>query len=384
MAEQRERPEDSGARVSQAPRTMSATDRYGVFGSSTLLRHTTLTMLGLVVILAVIKGISDAKAFEYVAIPAIACAAIGLTLLVGLSGQISLGHGAFMMVGAYTFALLWPKWSVHPNLTIIGAFAAAMAVSAVFGGLVGIAAARLRGPYLAGATLALAVALPQVPQYEKLSDHLKGSEGLTVPTPFSPGWFTDTQWALVIGVVCVIVLLWVTANLMRSRVGRSMRAVRDDEVAASLSGLSVAGVQVLAFVVSAAWAGLGGALLALANSNASPNAFSLTVSLEILAAVVVGGLGSLTGAVLGSFFIVMLTQTWAQSLATNLSISSAKVANNLPLLIYGVLLALAMLVAPGGVIGLARRLVLLVGPRRSRSAQPSDGDPGVRPSRPED
>jgi branched-chain amino acid transport system permease protein len=205
-----------------------------------------------------------------------------------------------------------------------------------------------------------------------------------VPTPFSPGWFTDTQWALVIGVVCVIVLLWVTANLMRSRVGRSMRAVRDDEVAASLSGLSVAGVQVLAFVVSAAWAGLGGALLALANSNASPNAFSLTVSLEILAAVVVGGLGSLTGAVLGSFFIVMLTQTWAQSLATNLSISSAKVANNLPLLIYGVLLALAMLVAPGGVIGLARRLVLLVGPRRSRSAQPSDGDPGVRPSRPED
>ena len=358
------RPEAPADRISQAPRTISATDQYGVLSRSTLLRHTLFTVVGLVIALAIVKGLSDAKAFQYVIIPAFACAAIGLTLLVGLSGQISLGHGAFMMVGAYAFALLWPHWSVHPNLTIIGGFAAAMVVSALFGGLVGIAAARLRGPYLAGATLALAVGLPSLTQYEHLSDHLKGSQGISLGTLTSPGFFSDVQWSLVIGILCVTVLLWFTANLVRSRVGRSMRAVRDDEVAASLSGLSVARVQVLAFVVSASWAGLGGALLALANSNASPGAFGLTLSLEILAAAVIGGLGSLTGAVVGSIFVVMLTNYWAQDLANALSINSQKVANNLPLLIYGVLLALAMLVAPGGIIGSLRRLIALIRPAR--------------------
>jgi branched-chain amino acid transport system permease protein len=360
------RPEAPADRISQAPRTMSSTDAYGVLSRSTLLRHTVFLVVGLVIVLAIVKGLSDAKAFEYVLIPAYACAAIGLTLLVGLSGQISLGNGAFMMVGAYTFALLWPHWSVHPNLTIIGAFAAAMVVSALFGGLVGIAGARLRGPYLAGATLALAVGLPSLTQYEHLSGHLKGSQGLSLGaiTLLSPGLFSDVQWSLVIGVLCVAVLLWLTANLASSRVGRSMRAVRDDEVAASLSGLSVARVQVLAFVVSAAWAGLGGALLALANSNASPGAFSLTLSLAILAAAVIGGLGSLTGAVVGSIFVVMLTNYWAQDLADALSISSQKVANNLPLLIYGVLLALSMLVAPGGIVGSVRRLIALIRPAR--------------------
>src|SRR3954469_13502887 len=183
------RPEAPADRILQAPRTMSSTDAYGVLSRSTLLRHTLFLVVGLGVVLAIVKGLSDAKAFEYVLIPAYACAAIGLTLLVGLSGQISLGHGAFMMVGAYTFALLWPKWSVHPNLTMVGALAAAVAVSAVAGGIVGLAAARLRGPYLAGATLALAVGLPSLTQYEKLSSHLKGSQGLGIPSPPTPSGF---------------------------------------------------------------------------------------------------------------------------------------------------------------------------------------------------
>lgn len=323
---------------------------------STLLRHVLFTLIGLALALGVCKSINDAHAFEYVQIPAYACAAIGLTLLTGMTGQISLGHGAFMMVGAYTFALLWPKWTTDPNLTMIGAFAAAMAVSAVFGGLVGVAAARLRGPYLAGATLALAVGLPSITFYEHLTSHLKGNQGLSVPILTSPGFFSDTQWSLVVGVICVIALMFLTANIFRSRVGRSMRAVRDDEIAASLGGLSVPRVQVLAFVISAAWAGLGGALLALANSNASPSAFGLSVSLAVLAAAVIGGLGSLSGAVIGSIVVVMLNQSWAQDLANNLSISSAKVANNMYLVIYGVLLAVAMLIAPGGVMGILRRV----------------------------
>ncbi|HET7311127.1 MAG TPA: branched-chain amino acid ABC transporter permease [Mycobacteriales bacterium] len=360
------RPEEPSDRFSQAPRTASSTDRYGILSRSTLLRHTLFAVAGILLAWLMIKQFSPATNQELQLIPAYVCAAIGLTLLVGLSGQISLGHGAFMMVGAYTFALLWPKWQLHPNLTMIGAFAAAVVVSAVAGGIVGVAAARLRGPYLAGATLALAVGLPSMTQYEKLSSHLKGSQGISIPSANAPAnsGFDFVQWPLFIGVICSIVLLWFTANLMRSRVGRSMRAVRDDEVAASLSGLSVPGVQVLAFVVSAAWAGLGGALYALALSNASPAAFSVQLSLTLLAAVVIGGLGSLSGAVLGSVFVVMLTNYWAQNLSDALSISSDKVANNLPLLIYGVLLALAMLVAPGGIVGSLRRLIALVRPAR--------------------
>ena len=347
-----------------APPSVSESDRFGLLSRSTVLRHATLSLVGVLLAWLIIKMFSDATDQQLQQIPAYACAAIGLTLLVGLSGQISLGHGAFMMVGAYTFALLWPKWQLHPNLTIAGALAAAVAVSAVAGGIVGVAAARLRGPYLAGATLALAVGLPSLTQYEKLSSHLKGSQGLGIPSPPTPSGFDFVRWPLFVGAICTIVLLFLTANLVRSRIGRSMRAVRDDEVAASLSGLSVPRVQVLAFVVSAAWAGLGGALLALANSNASPGAYGLTLSLAILAAVVIGGLGSLTGAVVGSIFVVMLTNYWAQDLADALSLGSGKVANNLPLLIYGVLLALAMLVAPGGIVGSVRRLYGLIRPAR--------------------
>jgi branched-chain amino acid transport system permease protein len=357
-------PENPLNRASQAPRTATSTDRYGVLGRSTLLRHTLLALVGILLAWLMVKNFSPATNQELQLIPAYVCAAIGLTLLVGLSGQISLGHGAFMMVGAYAFALLWPKWQLHPNLTMIGAFAAAVVASAVAGAIVGVAAARLRGPYLAGATLALAVGLPSMTQYSKLADHLKGSQGLSVPSAPQPNGFDFVQWPLFVGLICCVVLLWFTANLMRSRVGRSMRAVRDDEVAASLSGLSIPRVQILAFVVSAAWAGLGGALYALALSNASPAAFSLQLSLTLLAAIVIGGLGSLSGAVVGSVFVVMLTNYWAQDLANALSISSDKVANNLPLLIYGVLLALFMLVAPGGIVGSVRRLIALVRPAR--------------------
>jgi branched-chain amino acid transport system permease protein len=343
-----------------APTSATARDRFGVLSRSTLLRHTLFAVVGVGLAILLTHLISDVRANDIVQIPAFACATIGLTLLVGLSGQISLGHGAFMMVGAYTFALLWPKWQTHANLTLIGAIAAAAAISAVAGAIVGVAAARLRGPYLAGATLALAVGLPSLTTYSKLSSHLRGSQGITIPTPNAPGYWDFVRWPLFIGVVCVIVVLWVTANIGRSRLGRSMRAVRDDEIAASLSGLSVARVQVIAFVISAAWAGVGGAILALVNSNVSPNAFGLSLSLSLLAAVVIGGLGSGTGAVVGSIFIVLLTNRWAQDVSSALSIHSGKVSNNLPLLIYGALLALVMLVFPGGIwgaVGAVRRRI---------------------------
>ena len=328
-----------------------------VLARSTLLRHTLVALVGFGALWLLISGFSDFHNSAWVAPAAYTvCAAAGLTLLVGLSGQISLGHGAFMLVGAYTFALIQEHWTTgHGNLALIGLLAASAAGAALFGAVVGAAAARLRGPYLAGATLALALGLPSLPTYEKLSDQLGGNAGLLVSTPNPPNSTNPYQWQAIIFCASAVVVLWFIANISRSRVGRSFRAVRDDEIAASLCGLSVARVQVLAFVLSAACAGIGGGLLAMLDLTVGPQAFPLSLSLGLLAAVVFGGLGSLAGAIYGSVLIVLLP-LWSQDITDALSIHSHKVSSNMPLMVYGVVLAVAMLAVPNGVQGLLRKI----------------------------
>jgi branched-chain amino acid transport system permease protein len=236
---------------------------------------------------------------------------------------------------------------------------AAAAVAALFGGVVGLAAARLRGPYLAGATLALAIGLPQIVNYKHLSTQLGGSNGLVIAAPNPPSGMSLYKWQSLMCGIAAVLILWLLANVMRSRVGRSMRAVRDDEVSAALCGLSVARVQVLAFVLSAACAGVAGGLLAVVKLVAGPGAFDLALSLGLLAAIVFGGLGSLAGALYGSIVVVLLPQ-WSQDVSDALHIHSDKVTNNLPLLVYGVVLAAAMLAFPNGVQGAVLRLRRLV------------------------
>src|SRR6185312_827594 len=180
----------------------------------------------------------------------------GLTVLTGLNGQISLGHGALMAVGAYSTALLVSRagWPLFPTMV------AATVITALAGVLVGAAASRLRGPYLAGATLALAVGLPGLAA--RYPGAFGGENGIDVAPPTPPSSLGATfplerweAWIACTGALVVYVLL---ANLMRGRVGRTFRAVRDDEVAAQLAGLNVARIQILAFVISAACAGLAG------------------------------------------------------------------------------------------------------------------------------
>jgi branched-chain amino acid transport system permease protein len=334
----------------------------GFVKRSTLLRHTLVALVGLGVLFVLISSLDDYRNSQLAPIGYTVCAAAGLTLLVGTSGQISLGNGAFMAVGAYTLALMERNWTTsHPNLELVALLIAATGVAAVFGAVVGVAAARLRGPYLAGATLALAIALPSLASYERLSSHLGGNNGLTVLSPPPPNGIDLYRWQSILCCTTAVVVLWLIANIMHSRVGRSMRAVRDDEIAASLCGLSVARTQVLAFVLSASVAGVAGALLALTRLTAGPGAFPLALSLGLLAAVVFGGLGSLAGAVYGSIVIVLLP-TWAQDVTDALSIHSGKVSNNLPLLVYGIVLAVAMLAFPTGLQGALRRLRHVVVP----------------------
>ena len=315
---------------------------------SRLGRHALVFAALAVAIIAATYLLSAYWNYNVAEIAILTIAAAGLTVLTGINGQLSLGHGALMAVGAYTTALLL---KVQPDLPFLLTVLAAVATAAVTGALIGAAAARLRGPYLAGATLALAVGLPPVAIH--FGSVFGGNQGLDVAPPAAPGWlgdsFPEEQWLAWIAIVAALLTLFLLANLVRGPAGRTMRAVHDDETAARLAGIDVGRVQVLTFVVSAACAGLAGSLFAYWAGITAPTGFGLQLSLQLLSAVVIGGLGSLWGAVWGSALLVLLP-VWTSGLSGSLNLSS-DVSNNLPLAVYGAVLVVAMLVLPQGIQG---------------------------------
>ena len=289
------------------------------------------------------------------------CALAGLTLLVGLNGQISLGHGGLFAAGAYAAALI--NYTLHWPL--LPAMVGAVVAATVIGGILGVAAARLRGPYLAGATLAFALALPGVT--DRFSGLFGGENGITGNPPIVPGFLGGSNLSITlyeawITGVCAAIVLFVLLNLTRSGVGRSWRAVRDDEIAAALCGIHVGRTQVRAFVVSAACAGLGGAAYLAVYNAVTPDAFEITLSFALLAGVVIGGLGSFAGAAYGAVILVMVP-SWSQDITNALSLNlSQSATNNLPNAIYGIVLIAVMFAAPRGLQGL-----LLAGAHRLRA-----------------
>jgi branched-chain amino acid transport system permease protein len=324
----------------------------GILGRSTLLRNFLLAVIASGLLLLLTFNLSEFRNSQLAEIGYYACAVAGLTVLTGLSGQVSIGHGAFMFVGAYAAALIL-NHHAYNNKELVLVLLAALLITAVVGGVVGIAAARLRGPYLAGVTLALAIGLPVLPLWSRLEGPLGGHAGLPVNIPAPPTSVDFERFQAWICCLAAVVMIFLLANLSTSRVGRAFRAVRDDEISASLAGLSVARVQVLAFVVSAGCAGLAGGLFAVVAGSVGPDSFPLSISFYLLAAVVFGGLGSLAGAVYGAALIVLLP-TWSTDIANSLSLST-RVQNNLPLAIFGLTLIVAMLVFPSGVQGLLRQ-----------------------------
>jgi branched-chain amino acid transport system permease protein len=321
---------------------------------STLVRHALFFVPVAVVVIAGTYLLSAFWNYNLAEIAIFATAAAGLTVLTGINGQLSLGHGALMAVGAYTTSLLL---RVQPDLPFILTLVAAIVTTAVTGGIIGVAAARLRGPYLAGATLALAVGLPQVAIH--FGSVLGGNQGLNVAPPPAPAAlgdaFPEEQWLAWIAVVAALLTLFLLANFVRGTAGRTMRAVHDNETAARLAGIDVGRVQVLAFIISAACAGLAGSLFAYWAGITAPTGFGLQLSLQLLSAIVIGGLGSLWGAVWGSIILVLLP-VWTSDLSSNLNLSS-DITNNLPLAVYGAVLVIAMLVLPRGIQGSLASLV---------------------------
>jgi branched-chain amino acid transport system permease protein len=329
----------------------------------TLLRNLAVTLVLALGLLIVSLALTPFNNLRLASIAFYFTALAGLTMLTGLNGQISLGHGALMAVGAYTVAILVGRdgWALVPALV------AATVVTALIGSLLGVVAARLRGPYLAGATLAFAVGLPGLA--DRYPHAFGGENGLIIPPPQPPSSLGSTfpleRWEAWIACAAALVAFLALSNLQRSRVGRAMRAVRDDEVAAQLSGLDVARTQIVAFVVSAACAGLAGGTLAVVTQLAAPGAFTLALSLSLLTGIVLGGLGSLTGALWGAIVLVMLP-VWSDDIAHSFSLSN-DVQSNLPLALYGVVLMGVIVAAPEGIQGALRRIGRRLGLRPSMS-----------------
>ncbi|MFK3979494.1 branched-chain amino acid ABC transporter permease [Micromonospora sp. NPDC050397] len=363
-----------GPRPATAPPARDATGRPNLLRRSTLLRHLTFTLLAALLLVAASYGLEPFRNFQLATVAAYLCATAGLTVLTGLNGQLSLGHGALMATGAYTVALTQTRfldsgatsgWLLAVSLLV------AVVVTVAVGAVIGLAAARLRGPYLAGLTLAVAVVVPAVAI--TFDGILGGEQGLSVPVeppPLALGpYFPYERWQAWLTCAATLLTMLLLANLVRSRFGRAFRAVRDDEVAARLAGIHVGRTQVLAFVVSAGCAGLGGGLLAVLAQSVSPGAFSLTLSLFLLMAIVIGGLGSLAGAVWGAVLLVALPDL-THSLTELFTLSPAAAQRwegNLPLAIFGVTLIVVMIAAPGGIHGLLSRAGRAWRRRRQRS-----------------
>ncbi len=357
----------------------------GPLAGSTLLRHAVVALVGAVVLWLVTGQASDYDNTRLTTLAAYVCVVAGLTVLTGYNGQVSLGHGALVAVGAYTVALLQRHWrgeGVRGQWVLVTSLIAAVLVAAAVGAVVGAAAARLRGPYLAGATLSLGIALPSVAVV--FASTFGGEQGLTVPVERVPrslkADYSVQRWQAVMALLAAVLLLLLLANLCRSRIGRGWRAVRDDEVAARLSGLHVARVQVQAFTVSAGCAGLAGGLFSsVVSTSASPSKFDFQLSFYLLAAIVLGGLGSLAGAVWGSLLLVLLP-SYADTLAGKLDVSPAvaeHLRGNLALAVFGLTLILVMLLAPGGIQGVLRRLAAPVRTQLARSRNGTDPRPAA-------
>jgi branched-chain amino acid transport system permease protein len=289
---------------------------------------------------------------------AYAVAALGLGLLVGYGGQISLGQGAFFAVGAYTAGALLAKTGVPYLLAV----PAAAAVAFVLGLAFGIPALRLRGLYLALVTLALAVAAgPVVKRAEPLTG---GVSGLAVPQPPVPSWLPidADQWLYLLSLAVTGVMVLLAVNLTRGGLGRALVAIRDGERAARTAGVDVARVKALLFACAGAYAGVGGALFAYGQGFVAPESFTLLLSFTFLGAVVVGGLGTVAGAVLGALFVVFVPQY------------AGDVNQALTGVIYGGTLIAVVYLLPGGAAGLLRRvrrwLIDVVEPAAARAADP--------------
>jgi branched-chain amino acid transport system permease protein len=283
--------------------------------------------------------------FRFEQVMVFAIGVLGLNLLIGFTGQISLGHSAFFGVGAYTSAILITEkhWNFVPTMIV------AAVITFAAGFLIGIPALRLRGTVLAIVTLALAIVIvPLVKRFHTLTGGSLGINNITKPTAWSWTGLENDQFQFFLIAVITAVMFLLARNLVRGRIGRAMVSVRDNEVAAATNGVNVALIKMVAFAISAAYAGVAGSVYVIVVGSVSPDSFPVALSINYLAGLAVGGLATVSGAIFGGLFLEYVP-VYAGRI--NLALSGV---------IYGGSLILVMFVMPTGAVGLLRRLRDLV------------------------
>lgn len=294
--------------------------------------------------------IDELRVYQGAQISTYIVAISSLILLTGYSGQVSLGQGAFLAVGGYAAAI--SKNIFHFPFPF--AFIFAIIMASIAGAILGLAAARLSGPYLAGTTLALAVGIPSIANQFKI---LGGEQGLIFDVGMPPqilgDSFTQYKWLFWIALFFTLLAMWLMSNFLQSKFGRTFKSIRSNKVASELSGINSAKLQVLAFTISAGFAGLAGAMLCMTISTVSPSAFPLALSFSILTGAVLSGISTLPGVLLGAFTLVLVPEL-ADSLAAHGNFSD-RLVNNLPGFLISLLLVITVLFVPNGPIENIRR-----------------------------
>lgn len=307
--------------------------------SSWLGRHGA-SLAVLVVALVLPLVVQSFLTFQLTLLQIYAIAIIGLNLLTGFNGQFSLGHSAFYALGAYTAAILMDKAGVPYAATL----PAAGIVCFVFGFLFGLPALRLEGIYLALATFALAIATPQILKLSPLEPWTGGVQGIVIDKPDAPFGLplNQDQWLYYFTLAVAVVMTLLAHNLIGSRTGRAMMAIRDNPTAARSMGIDTALYKSLTFGVSALYTGIAGALSAIVVQFVAPDSFTFFLSVSLLVGLVVGGVGWIPGAYFGAAF-VLFVPNFAESLSKGLSGA-----------VYGVMIILLIYVLPSGAAGLVR------------------------------
>ncbi len=310
------------------------------------LRIQTVILLGLIALILPWL-ISDFRVFQVNLMLVYAIAVLGLNLLTGYGGQISLGHGAFYAIGAYTAAILMDQaqWSAYATLPV------AALVCFAAGILMGFPALRLDGHYLALATFALAMAIPQLLKYKGIEDYTGGVQGIVLDKPlplfemeFLGKELSQDRWMYYLVLIVAVLMFWLANNLVKGRIGRAIVAIRDQPIAAGALGVNLTAVKTLTFGVSAAYTGVAGALGAIAVSYVAPDSFHTFLSISFLVGAVVGGLGTIPGALFGAAFIQFVPNV------------ADEISKSAPWAVYGAILIALIYVAPGGVMGMLNKL----------------------------
>ena len=295
---------------------------------------------GLIVLAVIPFWLKNFYIFQITLAIIYAIAILGLNLLTGFNGQFSLGHSAFYAIGAYTAAIMMENLGIDYIWTI----PAAAAVCFVFGFLFGLPALRLEGIYLALATFALAIAIPQVLKSSVLEHWTGGVQGIVIIKPDAPFGLplNSDQWLYIFTVAVAIIMYVCATNLVKSRTGRALIAIRDHPVAASAMGINVSLYKSLTFGVSALYTGVAGALGAIAIAFVAPDSFTFVLAVALFVGLVIGGVASIPGTLVGGLFVLFVPNI-AESISKGLAGA-----------VYGVILLVVIYLMPSGAAGLAR------------------------------